>query len=82
LIGRLAEKYNRPAQETRDEVIDVLHTLTSFATFDNLAGTTRGPEEVVPLVCRLAHAVLQLDEGGTTGGVPVVRPEHGAKRCP
>jgi AcrR family transcriptional regulator len=47
----------------RDEVIDVLHTLTSFETFDNLAGTTRSPEEVVPLVCRLADAALDMGEG-------------------
>jgi AcrR family transcriptional regulator len=49
-----------PPAATRDEVIDVLHTLTSFETFDNLAGADRTPEEVVPLVCRLAGAVLKL----------------------
>jgi AcrR family transcriptional regulator len=63
IVGRLAETYNTPSPVARDEVIDVLHTLTSFETFDNLAGTTRSPEEVVPLVCRLAHAALELDEG-------------------
>ncbi|HBI43072.1 MAG TPA: TetR/AcrR family transcriptional regulator [Planctomycetales bacterium] len=63
IVGRLAEKYNKPSPEARDEVIDVLHTLTSFETFDSLAGATRGPEEVISLVCRLAHAALGLDEG-------------------
>jgi AcrR family transcriptional regulator len=63
IIGRCAEKYNQPPPETQDEVINVLHTLTSFETFDNLAGATLTPEDVVPLVCRLVNAVLNLDEG-------------------
>jgi len=37
-----------------------IRTLTSFETFDTLAGTTRGPEEVVPLVHHLACAALGL----------------------
>jgi hypothetical protein len=44
-------------------VIDVLHTLTSFETFDSLAGPTRGPEEVIALVRRLAYAALDMEEG-------------------
>jgi AcrR family transcriptional regulator len=64
IVGRLAEKHGRPVPESRDEAVDVLHTLTSFETFDTLAGATRSPEEVVPLVQRLARAALGLDEGG------------------
>src|SRR5262245_33691099 len=41
-----------------DEVIALLHTLTSFETFDNLAGQDRDPDEVVSLVCRLVWAVV------------------------
>lgn len=63
IIGRFAEKYHLPSPAAQDEVINVLHTLTSFETFDNLAGASHSPEDVVPLVCRLARAVLQLDEG-------------------
>jgi AcrR family transcriptional regulator len=63
IIGRLAEKVNRPSPKARDEVIDVLHTLTSFETFDSLAGPTRGPEEVIALVRRLAYAALDMEEG-------------------
>jgi AcrR family transcriptional regulator len=61
IIGRLAGKDAKPAPEARDEVIDILHTLTSFETFDSLAGQTRGPEEAVALVRRLAYAALDLD---------------------
>jgi AcrR family transcriptional regulator len=62
IVGRLAEGYNQSSGDVRDEVIDLLHTLTSFETFDNLAGPTRSPDEVVSLVRRLAHAVLEWDE--------------------
>jgi hypothetical protein len=59
IVGRLVEKDGNPAL---DEVIDCLHTLTSFETFDALAVPTRGPEEVMAIVRRLAYAVLGLDE--------------------
>jgi hypothetical protein len=38
----------------------VLHALTSFETFDALAGTDRDPIQVVPLVAVLAEAALEL----------------------
>jgi AcrR family transcriptional regulator len=63
IVGRLAESYNKPSADKHAEVIDLLHTLTSFETFDNVAGPTRSPDEVVPLVCRLAHAAAELGEG-------------------
>ena len=44
------------------EAVEVLRTLTSFETFDTLAGPTRDPAEVVPLVQRLARAVLRLED--------------------
>jgi len=65
ILGRCAEKYNHPPPGALDEMTDILHTLTSFDTFDNLASTTRSPEEVVSLVYRLTHAVLRLDEGAS-----------------
>lgn len=40
----------------RDEIVDVLFTLSSFETFDTLAGPTRSLEEVAPLVAQLARA--------------------------
>jgi AcrR family transcriptional regulator len=61
IVGRLAEEGNKPSPKARDEVIDVLHTLTSFETFDSLAGSTRSLEEVTSLMRRLARAALSLD---------------------
>jgi AcrR family transcriptional regulator len=60
IVGRLAETYGRPTPEAIDEAIDVLHSLTSFETYDALAGATRGPKEVAELVQRLARASLGL----------------------
>ncbi|HEU5382864.1 MAG TPA: TetR/AcrR family transcriptional regulator [Ktedonobacteraceae bacterium] len=53
-----------PADTTFNELVDVLFLLTSFETFDVLAGSTRSPLEVVPIVQRLARAAL---EGKTRG---------------
>jgi AcrR family transcriptional regulator len=48
-----------PLPETaRDEFVDILFTLSSFETFDTLAGPTRSLEEAAPLVARLARAAL------------------------
>jgi hypothetical protein len=63
IVGRLAKKYHKPTPAARDEVIAILHTLTSFETFDNLAGLERNPDEVVSVVCQLARAAVELDEG-------------------
>jgi AcrR family transcriptional regulator len=63
IVGRLAKKYHKPTAAARDEVIAILHTLTSFETFDNLAGPGRDPAEVVSVVCRLARAAIEFDEG-------------------
>ena len=45
-----------------EETTDVLHMLTSFDTFDELAGAARSPEEVATLLIRLAHPVVGLDQ--------------------
>jgi AcrR family transcriptional regulator len=58
IMQRMAERYGRPAPEALDEAIDLLFTLTSFETFDTLAGPTRAPEEVTPVVQRIARAVF------------------------
>jgi AcrR family transcriptional regulator len=52
------EQQALPSGPTLDEVVDILFTLTSFETFDTLAGSTHSPEEVAPLVFRLACAAL------------------------
>jgi AcrR family transcriptional regulator len=60
MVGRLTETFGRPAAASFHEAVAILQTLTSFETFDSLAGPTRGPLEVVPVVQRLARAALGL----------------------
>ncbi len=63
IVQRLVKKHGQPAPKAVDERINVLYTLTSFETFDTLAGPTRSLEEVVPVVQRLGRAALSLAEG-------------------
>jgi AcrR family transcriptional regulator len=60
LVGRLTDERGVPPAGAAPDVIDVLFTLTSFETFDTLAGSAKTPEAVVPLVQHLARAVLSL----------------------
>lgn len=60
IVQRQVEKYGRPAPEAIEEVVNVLYTLTSFETFDTLAGPARVLEEVAPVVLQLARAALGL----------------------
>ncbi len=41
-----------------EQTARVLHTLTSFETFDTLAGTDHDPTDVAPVILGLAHAAL------------------------
>jgi hypothetical protein len=65
LVGRLMEENGRPDGNTFDETVDLWFTLTSFETFDSLAGPKRSPKDVIPQVQRLARAVLDM-EGRST----------------
>ena len=60
-LGRLAENYGKPSVESFDEAVDILYALTSFATFDTLAGENGTGKEVAPLIKRLASVVLGMD---------------------
>jgi AcrR family transcriptional regulator len=62
IVGRLKEKCKLTSKLSFDEIIEVLHTLTAFETFDALAGTRHSPEEVVPTVQKLILEVLELDQ--------------------
>lgn len=62
LVKRLNETLGRPSVESFPESIALLYTLTGFETFDSLAGPTRSPLAVVPLVQRLARAALGLGD--------------------
>jgi len=66
IAGRIAEQHGRPTPESFAEVIDILHMLTSFETFDALAGRRRSPEDMVPAVRSLALAALGLNEPKTS----------------
>jgi AcrR family transcriptional regulator len=63
LVGRLTGEHGVPPAEAAPDVINVLFTLTSFETFDTLAGSGKTPEAVVPLVRHLARATLTFPAG-------------------
>lgn len=52
-------KQEPAADESVDQIVDILFTLTSFETFDILAGTTHSPQEVVPVIQKLARSALE-----------------------
>ena len=62
IARRLVEQHALSPGKTLDEVIDILFTLSSFETFDTLAGSTRTMEEVAPLVYQLACAAVNLNK--------------------
>jgi AcrR family transcriptional regulator len=61
LAERLAERDCLSHDEALEKAVDMLFTLSSFETFDTLAGPTRSMEEVALLVYQLARAVLNLN---------------------
>jgi AcrR family transcriptional regulator len=58
IVGRWRERAAGPPAAAPDETIDALFALTGFETFDLLAGPTRTPAQVAPIVLRIARAVL------------------------
>jgi AcrR family transcriptional regulator len=62
LAGRLADRYGHPHPDALAEAVTVLHMLTSFETFDALAGPDRSPQDVAGQVHRLAVAALGLPQ--------------------
>ncbi len=61
LVQRIVGGDDHLDSEALDEIVNMLFALLSFEYFEALAGSTRHLEDVVPLVCRLAHAVLGLE---------------------
>ncbi len=61
ITQRLIEQQVLPPAVSLDEIVDVLFTLSSFETFDTLAGPTRSLQEVALLVSQLAHAALRVN---------------------
>jgi AcrR family transcriptional regulator len=60
IAQRLVDQLGPLPETARNEFVDVLFTLSSFETFDTLAGPARSLEEVTPLVARLARAALPI----------------------
>ncbi len=60
ILARMQEKGEIKSDFTTDETIEILQTLTSFATFDSLAGDTKSPIEVVPTVQKIARRILKI----------------------
>jgi AcrR family transcriptional regulator len=60
VVELIAKDRGRPAPHEVEEVVTVLHMLSSFETFDALAGARLEPKAVIPLVQRLALAALEL----------------------
>jgi AcrR family transcriptional regulator len=58
LLERVAKQTGRPKPKEREDAADLLYLLTSFTTYDTLAGPSRGRHEVTALVQRLARQVL------------------------
>ncbi|MGH7571416.1 MAG: TetR/AcrR family transcriptional regulator [Gemmatimonadota bacterium] len=56
LLGRIAERHGRA--DDRERTLDILHTLTSFETFDSLSRRGRKPAEIAEIVADLVRAQL------------------------
>jgi AcrR family transcriptional regulator len=61
LMGRFVAERGRPPPDSLEETVALLFTITSFETFDTLAGPKRTPEEVAPLILQLARTALDVD---------------------
>lgn len=60
LVSRLTGQLGSPPAGVHPDAIDLLFTVTSFETFDALAGDDKTTEAVVPLVQHLARAAVSL----------------------
>jgi AcrR family transcriptional regulator len=65
LVGRIAVHPGTTLSARPEAAVRVLHALTSFETFDSIAGGDKEPVDVVPVIIELASATL---------GVPLHRP--------
>jgi AcrR family transcriptional regulator len=60
IVNQVKARYGHPTSRKLAEAVEVLQMLTSFETFDHLAGTSRKPNEVGDTVMRLAIATVVL----------------------
>src|SRR5213076_3414288 len=78
VVERLGQRYGRPALAERVQAEELLYTLTSFETFDMLAGPKRKLPEVAGEVLFLARAAVgwSRDSWGTPGVIYHPSPRH------
>lgn len=60
IVQRITNADAPTAPGSRTDAIDILHTLTSFETYQSLAGTGRSPGDVARLIQDLAQRALNL----------------------
>lgn len=60
IVAQVKDRYGHPTARKLSEAVDILQMLTSFETFDHLAGTSRKPNEVGDTLMRLAIATVVL----------------------
>jgi AcrR family transcriptional regulator len=58
LLDRLAKQIGRPRPKEMDDAAALIYMLTSFSTYDTLAGPKRSQKQVTALVRRLVRQVL------------------------
>lgn len=63
LLGRLAHDHGRPRPEAFDEAVEILYVLTSFETFDAVAGPEGEAAKVAAVLNRVALAAMDLRVG-------------------
>lgn len=66
LVGRLAQQPGAELHGQPEALVAILHVLTSFETFDALAGSDRDPTELVDIIVALAESALRLPMPGRT----------------
>jgi AcrR family transcriptional regulator len=86
ILEQLIKTRSETALRSFDDLVNTFHTLSSFETFDTLAGKGRNPAEVTPLVQQLARAALDsfpdrrsYKRRETAGSRKSVRPSIAAK---
>ncbi|MDB5392414.1 MAG: TetR/AcrR family transcriptional regulator [Planctomycetaceae bacterium] len=60
VLGRLTKELGIPEVRDLDEAVQIVHTLTSFETFDALAGLNRSPDDITPLIQKMVNGILKL----------------------
>jgi AcrR family transcriptional regulator len=58
LVERLSRQSRRSKAKTVNDAVDLLYMLTSFATYDSLAGPQRSTERVTAMLQQLARRAL------------------------